>query len=125
MRFLFLVCFTLIVGVSYAQSSKKKNRRVSQERSSSSLEPYYPQMNHSSSKPSRKSLKKKDASGPSYDAEKVYYARLEELEKARRKTEKEMEKPQYADPLYFGHKHPPKKHAPGKMKFCKVCGIKH
>ena len=25
----------------------------------------------------------------------------------------------------FGHKRPPHKHAPGHMKLCKVCGIKH
>lgn len=31
----------------------------------------------------------------------------------------------YSKAPYFGHKHPPKKHAPGDMKLCKVCGIKH
>jgi hypothetical protein len=41
------------------------------------------------------------------------------------KMEYEMEKPQYKDPLYFGHKRKPKKRPPGKQKFCKECGMKH
>ena len=38
---------------------------------------------------------------------------------------KEMEKPQYSDPTYFGHKKPPKKRPVGKKKFCKECGMSH
>jgi hypothetical protein len=123
MRLILFIFLTLIVSVANAQSSKKKKKKMtSTETRSSSLEPYYPK----SSQPySKKSTKKKDASGATYDSEQEYYARIESLEKTRRKNEKLMEKPQYSDPLYFGHKHPPKKHAPGKMKFCKVCGIKH
>lgn len=34
-------------------------------------------------------------------------------------------KPQYSDPLYFGHKKPPKKRKVGKKKFCKECGMRH
>jgi hypothetical protein len=41
------------------------------------------------------------------------------------KMAKEMEKPQYSDPSYFGHKNPPKKRKPGKKKFCKECRIRH
>ena len=37
----------------------------------------------------------------------------------------EMEKPQYSDPSYFGHKKKPKKRPPGKKKFCKECGMYH
>ncbi|UZR96072.1 hypothetical protein [Chondrinema litorale] len=33
--------------------------------------------------------------------------------------------PRYTDPLYFGHKKPPKKRPVGKQKYCKVCGIRH
>lgn len=35
------------------------------------------------------------------------------------------DKPQYTNPLYFGHKKPPKKRKVGKKKFCKECGIVH
>jgi len=68
---------------------------------------------------------RKASKGPTYGLEQAYYERMEALEKERRKTEKMMEKPQYSDPMYFGHKRPPKKHKPSKMKFCKVCGIRH
>lgn len=51
--------------------------------------------------------------------------RLKKNRKKNRKRAKEMEKPQYSDPSYFGHKKKPKKRPPGKQKFCKECGIKH
>jgi hypothetical protein len=50
---------------------------------------------------------------------------MEEVARQRRKNEKLMAKPQYSDPMYFGHKRPPKKRPPEKMKYCKVCGIRH
>jgi hypothetical protein len=123
MRLLLVLCLTLIVGVSQAQSAKKKKKPSSDpnRKSDTALEPYYPQNNY---QPSRKSSKKKEA-GPSFDSEREYYARLEQIEKTRRKNEKMLEKPQYSDPTYFGHKRPPKKRARGKMKFCKECGIRH
>jgi hypothetical protein len=122
MRLLFVLCLTLIVSVSHAQSSKKKKPASNSPRKNeNTLEPYYPKNDY---QPSRKSSKRKDE-GPSYDSEQEYYARLEQLAKTRRKNEKLMEKPQYSDPSYFGHKRQPKKRARGKMKFCKECGIRH
>lgn len=38
---------------------------------------------------------------------------------------RKMEKPQYSDPSYFGHKRKPKKRPVGKRKFCKECRIVH
>ena len=54
-----------------------------------------------------------------------YYARMETNAKKYKKMEREMKKPQYSNPAYFGHKHPPKKRPPGKKKYCKVCGMVH
>lgn len=51
--------------------------------------------------------------------------RMKDNKKKYRKRAKMMEKPQYSDPSYFGHKKKPKKRPPGKQKFCKECGIKH
>ena len=34
-------------------------------------------------------------------------------------------RPQYSDPLYFGHRLKPKKRALGNRKWCKTCGITH
>ena len=68
---------------------------------------------------------KKSSRGATYNAERDFYERMEDLEKTKRKNEKLAAKPQYSDPMYFGHKKPPKKRKPGKMRFCKECGIRH
>ena len=54
-----------------------------------------------------------------------YYVRMEANSKRYKKLEKDMRKPQFSDPSYFGHKRPPKKRPPGKKKFCKECGMVH
>jgi hypothetical protein len=61
----------------------------------------------------------------SYDAQQEFYQRVVAVAKERRKAEKIMKKPQYSNPMYFGHKHPPKKHSAKKMRYCKECGIRH
>lgn len=38
---------------------------------------------------------------------------------------RKMEKPQYSDFSYFGHKRKPKKRSAGKKKFCKECEMAH
>lgn len=53
--------------------------------------------------------------------EKRMTANVKEDRKARRL----MEKPQYSDPSYFGHKRKPKKRPLKKRKFCKECHIWH
>jgi len=124
MRLLLIICLTLIVSVAQAQSAKKKKKSASDSprKSENTLEPYYPKNDY---QPSRKKSSKKRDEGPTYDSEQEYNARLEQIEKTRRKNEKLMEKPQYSDPTYFGHKRPPKKRSARKMKFCKECGIRH
>ncbi len=54
-----------------------------------------------------------------------YEVRMEANVKKQKKIAKEMEKPQYSDPSYFGHKKKPKKRKPGKRKFCKECELVH
>ncbi len=56
--------------------------------------------------------------------------RAEDLREANAKKNAKIAKelatnPRYNDPDYFGHKHKPKKHRPGKKKFCKECGMTH
>ena len=41
------------------------------------------------------------------------------------KITKGMEKPQYSDPMYFGHKRKPKKRSLNKRRLCSECGIVH
>jgi hypothetical protein len=51
--------------------------------------------------------------------------RMEKLQQEKAKAAEESNKPQYTNPLYFGHKKPPKKRPNGKKKFCKECGLRH
>ncbi|HTE29518.1 MAG TPA: hypothetical protein VK666_04030 [Chryseolinea sp.] len=69
--------------------------------------------------------KVKKSRGATHNAEKEFADRMEARAKTYRKNEKNLMKPQYANPAYFGHKHRPKKHSAGKMKYCKECGIRH
>lgn len=118
------VIFLLACLLTYGQSGKKKKRNkgknTTEAAGPTSVDPNYSIMDYAPK--GDKSIKSK---GITYDAERRFYERKEMIEKARRKAEKELMKPQYTDPMYFGHKRPPKKHKPGKMKFCKVCGIRH
>jgi len=54
-----------------------------------------------------------------------YYARMEEVAKDKQRMLRKMDEPQYTNPLYFGHKRPPKRHEVHKMRYCKECGIRH
>ncbi len=115
-----ILMFAFIAVDSSAQFWKKK-QKAEQEvaREPTSLNPSTSRKDFSP-KASRKVVK-----GPTYGLEQEYYERMAKLEKTKRKEERIMEKPQYSDPMYFGHKHPPKKRKPSKMKFCKICGIRH
>ncbi|MDL5050909.1 hypothetical protein QQ054_33455 [Oscillatoria amoena NRMC-F 0135] len=108
---------------SSARSSKKKKKDEPEANQSqpSSLQPYYPTKNY---EPEKKKSKK-SAGKITYDARDKFYDRMEQIARQERKNEKEMQKPQNSDPMYFGHKRPPRKRSPEKMKFCKVCGIRH
>lgn len=105
-----------------AQFWKKKKKAPTEKTTSqpTSLNPSYEKKDYGPPKASQKPEK-----GPTYGLEQEYFERMEALEKTRRKEERIMEKPQYSNPLYFGHKRPPKKRKPSKMKFCKECGIRH
>ncbi|NJN24595.1 MAG: hypothetical protein HC819_00620 [Cyclobacteriaceae bacterium] len=54
-----------------------------------------------------------------------YKQRMEANAKKNARMEKELQKPRYSDPTYFGHKKKPKKRPAGKKKFCKECGMSH
>lgn len=54
-----------------------------------------------------------------------YYARIEKVAKEKQRIMRKMDEPQYTNPLYFGHKRPPKRHEVHKMRYCKECGIRH
>lgn len=122
LRVALIVLFACISAESSAQFWKRKKNPEQEAtmRQPNSLDPtVFPDKDYAP-KASRRSSK-----GPTYGLEEEYYERMEEVVKNRRKAEKLMEKPQYSDPLYFGHKRPPKKRKPSRMKYCKECGIRH
>lgn len=54
-----------------------------------------------------------------------FYERMEQKAKDRAVMAKELKKPQYSDPMYFGHKKPPQKRPRGKKRMCTECGMMH
>jgi hypothetical protein len=120
LRIIFIAFLTFVAVDSFGQSRKHKKKDDSAQEPTS-LDPTTTTTEREyAPKASRKS-----SHGPTHELEEEYYKRMAHLEKSRRKNERLASKPQYSDPLYFGHKHPPKKRKPSKMKFCKQCGIRH
>jgi hypothetical protein len=119
LRNLLIIVLVFSSIASIAQKKKKDKKDAGSSGQPSSLAPYYPQKDYEPTK------KKKPSGKVTYDARDKYYDRLEEIAKQEKKNEKLSEKPQYSDPMYFGHKRPPKKRPAHKMKYCKVCGIRH
>lgn len=118
-----LILLVFITGDTYAQFWKKKHPVETQSESTqpTSLHPTQQKKAYAA----RAGSTQRSGKGPTYGLEQAYYERIERVAKERKKAERIMEKPQYSDPLYFGHKRPPKKRKPSKMKFCKECGIRH
>jgi hypothetical protein len=111
----------MVVVSAQAQLLKRKKKSSSAQTSQpTSLNPSTPEKKYGPKK-----TKKGKLAQPTYGSEEAYFKRMEELQKTRRKNEKMLDKPQYSDPSYFGHKRPPKKRPPHKMKFCKECGLRH
>lgn len=121
MRLVVVLLFLVVSIASFGQSKKKRAEEGTN--APTSLNPSFPSEQYAPKKTSSKKKSKK--SGPTYESEQQYYERMARLEKTRKKNEKLMEKPQYSNPMYFGHKRPPKKHKAGKLKFCKECGMRH
>jgi hypothetical protein len=122
MRGILSILFILIIFASFGQSSRKQRRAESSQQSGpTSLDPSPEEQRHLP----KQSKKRSDSRGPTYNGEKEFYERVEAFAKTRRKNERMLMTPQYSDPSYFGHKRPPKRRPPNKMKFCKECGIRH
>jgi predicted peroxiredoxin len=114
---IFLACSL----AAHGQSSKKKKKSAPDVNieQPTSLNPSKPEQRD------RVYAPKKSRKNATRNPEQEFYERMEAVVKAKRKAEKLMMKPQYSDPMYFGHKRPPKKRPPHKMKYCKECGIRH
>lgn len=86
--------------------------------------PTVPQPAYRSEKTKKFSLFNKKKNNKDQDVVE-FRKRMKKVSKTRKKNEKLAQKPQYSDPLYFGHKRPPKKRKLSKRKFCKECGLTH
>ncbi len=126
MHKLVLLCaFMVMAGGIFAQGRKTKEKPApTSPEAPTALRPFLPEKDYAPEKQEKKSRREKEQP-ITYNARERFYERMEEVAKQRRKNEKLMAKPQYSDPMYFGHKRPPKKRPPEKMKYCKVCGIRH
>ena len=122
MRVILSILFSLIIFASFGQSRKQRREEAQQQDGPTSLEPSSSEEKRYLPKESRR---KSNSKGPTYNGEKEFQERVEAFAKTRRKNERMLMTPQYSDPSYFGHKRPPKKRPPHKMKFCKECGIRH
>ena len=109
-----LALFVTLMSASIALAQTGNNSQSNTQKPNLPTKVYAPKVS-----------KKKKTKGPTYDARERFYDRMDELNKGRRKNEKMRSMPQYNDFQYFGHKKPPKKRAPEKMKYCKICGIRH
>jgi hypothetical protein len=107
---------TIIPMTSLAQSGGKQPASSQPN----SLNPNAPQREYGPRK-----VKKSKSNKVTYSLEQQYYDRVLAVAKERKKAEKIMQKPQYSDPMYFGHKRPPKKRSAKKMRYCSECGIRH
>jgi len=130
---LILTCFTF---TSQAQDKKaeKKQKRTEQAERDNSFAPFSPAGSAVESAEQTTSKKSRQAKKESYyeifnrrmDQKMIEFRqRMKQNAKDAKKEARMMKKPQYSDPMYFGHKRKPKKRPVGKRKFCKECGIVH
>ena len=121
MRFHLIILFVFIsCSISFAQSSNKKSVKKKDKQEIDRGATYETGTTKAKKKKTKYSISK------DFDNKVVEYEkRMADNVKKHKKIAKEMKKPQYSDPTYFGHKKKPKKRPPGKKKFCKECGMYH
>ena len=116
LRLTLILFLAFIAADASAQFWKKKKNKPESEMNAQQPTSLAPSASHKDKdkeygpKVSRKAVK-----GPTYGLEEEFYDRMAQVEKERKKDERIMQKPQYSNPMYFGHKHPPKKRKPSKM----------
>lgn len=121
---LFFAGLTVVAISAQGQTSRKEKKAAAEQAKSTQPTSLDPSREKQKAEPEH-AKKRSRVSGPTFNGEKDFQARMNDVAKANRKQEKMMAKPQYSDPSYFGHKHRPKRHSPDKIKFCKECGLRH
>ena len=127
MRPSLVIALLFVTTTSFAQLSRKEKkaaRKGTPVDQPTTLDPSNSAVDYST-KHSKKTKAKKKGTGLTYNSLNEYNDRMDDRGKTYRKNEKNMSNEQYVNPMYFGHKKPPKKRPAHKMKLCKVCGIRH
>lgn len=123
-----LCCCGVAFNANAQKAKKKKANKAEQAERSNAFEPYVPEKAMSPAKTTKKNKKRSFRARYNKNLDRKqeeFRERMEANAKEYKKAQRQMEKPQYSDPMYFGHKKKPKKRPPGKRKFCKECGIVH
>lgn len=123
--FAFLVILLLAYTTDVKSQSRKKKRSGERPAAGYTTAPSALAPGTSTETAAPRQSKKKTSRKTTYDQQQEYYERVAAVAKTREKTARIMEKPQYSDPTYFGHKRKPKRRPPHKMRLCKECGIRH
>ena len=123
--FAFLVIILMAPSADVEAQSRKKKRSAERPAAGYTTTPSALAPGTSVEMAAPRQAKKKASRKTTYDQQQEYYERVAAVAKSREKTARIMEKPQYSDPTYFGHKRKPKRRPPHKMRLCKECGIRH
>lgn len=89
-----------------------------------SLDPGRKQAVHSPRHHKSKSVKLKRQK-VKHTAQFEFYERVEQAAKEKQRILKYLNKRQFKDHRYFGHKKIPKRRPPHKMRYCNECGVRH
>lgn len=128
MRLLLSILLTVVTLTSYGQLSRKEKkaaRRGTAVDQPTTRDPASQSEEDFIAPKVKDHKQKRKSGGVTYNAQKEYEERMAARAKTYRYNERMLMKPQYANPAYFGHKRKPKRHAPGKIRYCKECGIRH
>lgn len=119
----FFGCLILILVVSINGLHAQNSRDIESRRAPIQLKEETPKKKLSK----RQAKKQLEKSYANYFDRLVveYEQRMQANARKNYKRAKELEKPRYSDPSYFGHKKPPKKRANGKKRRCKECHMWH
>ena len=127
-RFLFILFLFILLSGSTVLAQTKQSKQPKNNKQDNSFAPAEQEQSATQKKDMKKKGKKSYRAMFNKKMDKKvleYEARMEANAKEDKKQRRLMKKPQYSDPMYFGHKRKPKKRPPGKRKLCKECHIMH
>ncbi len=123
--FVFALVCVMMATDCHAQFGRKKKKAEKERVYAADVSSRSPESKPSTTFSSEKKFSKKKFPTAAEGIKKAHDLYAANAKKNAKMAEELASNPRYADPSYFGHKHKPKKHRPGKKKYCKECGIAH